>query len=106
MKQTFKLFIVKEEPYLTTDENLVIGDTAIVTVNNRFPTLVECQNQEQINLIQEPKLSMTKRHKVVMKPDTIKLDEETLMAFGEDDSFIIVEVDDGKIKVVNNNEEI
>jgi predicted Fe-Mo cluster-binding NifX family protein len=41
-----------------------------------------------------------------MKPDTIKLDEETLMAFGEDDSFIIVEVEDGKIKVVNNNEEI
>ena len=41
-----------------------------------------------------------------MKPDTIKLDEETLMLFGEDDSFIIVEVEDGKIKVVNNNEEI
>ena len=106
MKQTFKLFIVKEEPYLTTDENLVIGDTAIVTVNNRFPTLVECQNQEQINLIQEPKLSMTKRHKVIMKPEKIDLDDETIRAFGNGDGFIIVEVEDGKIKVVNNNEEI
>ena len=106
MKQTFKLFMVKEEPYLTIDENVVIGDSAIVTVNNRFPTLVECQNEEQIKLIQDPKLSMTKRHKIVMKPNEINLDENIINSFGEDESFITVEVEDGKIKVVNNNEEI
>ena len=106
MKQTFKLFMVKEEPYLTIDENVVIGDSAIVTVNNRFPTLVECQNEEQIKLIQDPKLSMTKRHKIVMKPNEINLDENAINSFGEDESFITVEVEDGKIKVVNNNEEI
>jgi hypothetical protein len=106
MKQTFKLFMVKEEPYLTIDENVVIGDSAIVTVNNRFPTLVECQNEEQIKLIQDPKLSMTKRHKIVMKPNEINLDENTINSFGEDESFITVEVEDGKIKVVNNNEEL
>lgn len=104
MKQTFKLFMVKEEPYLTVDEDVVIGDTVIVTVNNRFPTVVECQNEEQIKLIQTPKLSMTKRHKIVMKPNEISLDEKTINSFGEDESFIIVEVEDGKIKVVGNNE--
>jgi len=104
MKQTFKLFMVKEEPYLTVDEDVVIGDTVIVTVNNRFPTVVECQNEEQIKLIQTPKLSMTKRHKIVMKPNEISLDEKTINSFGEDESFIIVEVEDGKIKVVSNNE--
>ena len=79
MKQTFKLFMVKEEPYLTVDEDVVIGDTVIVTVNNRFPTVVECQNEEQIKLIQTPKLSMTKRHKIVMKPNEISLDEKTIV---------------------------
>jgi len=34
------------------------------------------------------------------------LDDETIRAFGNGDGFIIVEVEDGKIKVVNNNEEI
>jgi hypothetical protein len=96
--------MVKEEPYLTVDEDVVIGDTVIVTVNNRFPTVVECQNEEQIKLIQTPKLSMTKRHKIVMKPNEISLDEKTINSFGEDESFIIVEVEDGKIKVVGNNE--
>jgi hypothetical protein len=96
--------MVKEEPYLTVDEDVVIGDTVIVTVNNRFPTVVECQNEEQIKLIQTPKLSMTKRHKIVMKPNEISLDEKTINSFGEDESFIIVEVEDGKIKVVSNNE--
>lgn len=96
--------MVKEEPFLTIDEDVIIGDTAIVTVNNRFPTVVECQNEEQIKLIQNPKLSMTKRHKIVMKPNEINLDEKTINSFGEDDSFIIVEVEDGEIKVVNNND--
>jgi predicted Fe-Mo cluster-binding NifX family protein len=49
---------------------------------------------------------MTKRHKIVMKPNEINLDENIINSFGEDESFITVEVEDGKIKVVNNNEEI
>ena len=106
MKQTFKLFMVKEKPYLTVDEDLSVGDTAIVTVGEFYPSVVECKNDEQISLIQDSKLSMTKRHKVIMKPEKINLDDETIRAFGNGDGFIMVEVEDGEIKVVNNNEEI
>ena len=106
MKQTFKLFMVKEKPYLTVDEDLVIGDVAIVTVGELYPSVVECRNDEQISLIQDSKLSMTKRHKVIMKPEKINLDDKTMRAFGNGDGFIMVEVEDGEIKVVNNNEEI
>jgi predicted Fe-Mo cluster-binding NifX family protein len=41
-----------------------------------------------------------------MKPEKINLDDETIKAFGNGDSFIMVEVEDGEIKIVNNKEEI
>ena len=104
MKQTFKLFMVKEKPYLTVDEDLSVGDTAIVTVGEFYPTVVECKNDEQISLIQDSKLSMTKRHKVIMKPEKINLDNETIRAFGNEDGFVMVEVEDGEIKIVTDNE--
>jgi len=104
MKQTLKLFMVKEKPYLTVDETVSIGDTAIVTVGDLYPTVVECKNDEVIELIQNPKLSMTKRHKVIMKPEKINLDEETLRAFGNEDGFVLVEVEDGEIKIVTGEE--
>jgi len=104
MKQTFKLFLVKEKPYLTVDEDLSVGDTAIVTVGEFYPTVVECKNNEQISLIQDSKLSMTKRHKVIMKPEKINLDDETIRAFGNEDGFVMVEVEDGEIKIVTDNE--
>jgi hypothetical protein len=104
MKQTFKLFMVKEKPYLTVDEDLSVGDTAIVTVGEFYPTVVECKNDEQISLIQDSKLSMTKRHKVIMKPEKINLDDETIRTFGNEDGFVMVEVEDGEIKIVTDNE--
>ena len=96
--------MVKERPYLTVDENLSVGDTAIVTVGEFYPTVVECKNDEQISLIQDSKLSMTKRHKVIMKPEKINLDDETIRAFGNKDGFVMVEVEDGEIKIVTDNE--
>lgn len=96
--------MVKEKPYLTVDETVSIGDTAIVTVGDLYPTVVECKNDEVIELIQNPKLSMTKRHKVIMKPEKINLDEETLRAFGNEDGFVLVEVEDGEIKIVTGEE--
>jgi hypothetical protein len=96
--------MVKERPYLTVDEDLSVGDTAIVTVGEFYPTVVECKNNEQISLIQDSKLSMTKRHKVIMKPEKINLDDETIRAFGNEDGFVMVEVEDGEIKIVTDNE--
>jgi hypothetical protein len=104
MKQIFKLFIVKDEPYLTVDENVVIGDTAIVTVGDRYPSVVECQNDDQIKLIQDPKLSLTKRHKVVMKPSKLDLDESITGYLNGEDGMIMVEVENGNFKILNEQE--
>jgi hypothetical protein len=104
MKQIFKLFIVKDEPYLTVDENVVIGDTAIVTVGDQYPSVVECQNDDQIKLIQNPKLSLTKRHKVVMKPSELNLDESITGYLNGEDGMIMVEVENGNFKILNEQE--
>ncbi len=100
MEQTFKIFVVKNEPYLTIDEDVKIGDNAIITVVELYPTLVECQNEEQINLFQKPKTSMTKRHKVVMMPDKLELDDDVLNLLSERDEPLTVTYQDGVIKVV------
>ena len=100
MKQIFKLFIVKDEPYLTVDENVVIGDIAIVTVGEQFPSVVECKNDEQIKLIQDSKLSLTKRHKVVMKPNELeelkKLNKTKLTKMRLEELYKIVD----KLKII------
>jgi hypothetical protein len=104
MKQIFKLFIVKNEPFLTVDENLVIGDTAIVTVGDQYPSVVECKNEDQIKLIQDSKLSLTKRHKVVMKPSELDLDESITGYLNGEDGMIMVEVENGNFKILNEQE--
>jgi hypothetical protein len=101
MEQTFKIFVVQNEPYLTIDEAVKVGDKAIVTVGELYPTLVECQNEEQINLIQNPKLSMTKRHKVVMTPDKLDLDNDILNLLSDRNEPLTVTYQDGEIKVVD-----
>ncbi len=78
MEKTFKLFLVEEQPYLTTDENVVIGDKVIVTVGDLYPSVITCQNEEQINLFQKSKLSMTKRYKVIMSPEQINLEKNII----------------------------
>lgn len=100
MEQTFKIFVIQNEPYLTIDEDLKIGDKAIITVGERFPTLVECQNNEQIGLFQDSKLSMTKRHKVVMTPDKLELDNDILNLLSEREDPLSVTYENGNIKVV------
>jgi hypothetical protein len=102
MEQKFKIFMVDDRPYLTVDENVNIGDKAIVTVGDLYPTLVECQNEDQIKIIQESKLSMTKRHKVVLTPDKMNLDKETLKTLIENDGSLFVEYVDGEIKIIEN----
>lgn len=100
MEQTFKIFVVQNEPYLTIDEDVKVGDKVIVTVNEMYATLVECQNEDQINLFQKPKTSMTKRHKVVMTPDKLELDNDILNLLSERDEPLTVTYVDGVIKVV------
>ena len=100
MEQTFKIFVIQNEPYLTIDEDLKVGDKAIITVGELYPTLVECQNNDQIGLFQNSKLSMTKRHKVVMTPDKLELDNDILNLLSERDGPLTVTYENGEIKVV------
>jgi hypothetical protein len=100
MEQTFKIFVVQNEPYLTIDEDVKVGDKAIITVGELFPTFVECQNEEQINLFQKPKTSMTKRHKVVMMGEELILENEILSLLSEREGPLTVTYENGEIKVV------
>jgi hypothetical protein len=100
MGQIFKLFVVKDEPYLTIDENVIIGDKAIVTVNGMFPSVVECFNDEQIGLFQNPFTKMTKRHKVVMGPNEFTIEEDLKQKLVMSETSINVEYEEGEIKII------
>jgi hypothetical protein len=100
MTQIFKLFVVKDEPYLTIDEDVKIGDKAIVTVNGMFPSMVECLNDEQIGLFQTPFTKMTKRHKVVMGPNEFTIEEDLKQKLVMSETSINVEYEEGEIKII------
>lgn len=102
MKDTFKVFMVKDDLYLVSDENVIIGDKAIVTVEDRFPSVVECQNNDQIKLFQESRLKSTKRYKVLEKLNTF--DNDLKKHFDENNDYIFVEVEDGKITIKETEE--
>jgi hypothetical protein len=76
MKQVFKLFIVRQEPYLAVDENVSVGDLAIVTVNDEYPSVVECMNE-------------------------LDLDDSITNYLDGRDGMIMVEVEDGNFKILN-----
>jgi hypothetical protein len=98
--ERFKLFYKNDEYFLTKDEDVVIGDTAIVTVSDLYPTVVECQNDDQINLFQKPRLNSTKRYKVVHKISKIVFDDKTNDLLQQKEGVVIVEYQDGEIKIL------
>jgi len=101
MEKTFKLFLVEEKPYLTIDENVVIGDKVIVTVGDLYPSVITCQNEEQINLFQKSKLSMTKRYKVIMLPEQINLEKNIIEILSLSDKPLNVSYENGEINIIN-----
>ena len=101
MEKTFKLFLVEEQPYLTTDENVVIGDKVIVTVGDLYPSVITCQNEEQINLFQKSKLSMTKRYKVIMSPEQINLEKNIIEILSLSDKPLNVSYENVEINIIN-----
>jgi hypothetical protein len=101
MEQKFKIFLVEKQPYLTIDEDVVVGDKAIISVGDLYPTFVECKNDEQINLFQKPKTSLTKRHKVVMMPEELNLDETMMSLLSEKEGPLTVTYQNGEIKLAD-----
>jgi hypothetical protein len=100
MGQIFKLFMVDKKPYLTIDEEVKIGDMVIVTVGDMYPSVIECKNDEQINVIQKPKTSSTKRYKVIMKPEEVKLEQSIIESLSLNDLPVMVEFENGEINIL------
>lgn len=98
MEKNLKIFLINKKLYLAEDENVSVGDTAILTVNEQFPNIVECKSDDQIKLFQESKLSQTKRYKVLESPNM--LDDTFLSYFDDEDGNITVKITNGKIVVL------
>lgn len=102
MTEALKLFMVKGELYLVSNEKVIIGDKALVTVGDEFPSIVECQNDDQIKLFQESKLSLTRRYKILQKVNDVENDLKK--HFKDKDGFILVEIENGKITIKETEE--
>jgi hypothetical protein len=88
-----KLFVIDEKPYLGSTEEIFVGDDAIVTVNGQYPMIVKCENETVLNLIKDPKLTLTKSFKIHARPDKLKLTPEDIDR--------ILSIDEGVCEVEN-----
>ena len=98
MKKTLKLYMIDEKPYFVSLDPIQIGDKAIVSVNDQYPSIVDCINQQVIDLITNPRLTFTKAHKIFLTPETINLDNKTIQQINEQQSIVEVEVNGQEIK--------
>ena len=98
--ERFKLFYKDNEYFLTKDEDVIVGDTAIITVLDFYPTVVQCQNDDQIKIFQNPLTKSTKRYKVVERLKTDSFDEKTNNLLQQKEGAVMVEYQDGEIKII------
>jgi hypothetical protein len=97
MTRKLKLFIIDEKPYLVSLDQLQIGDKAIVTVGGQYPSLVECKNEQILQLITNSKLTLTKPFKVYLEPDKITLTQTQIDTLTEGDGVLEVIEENGTI---------
>lgn len=90
--------MVDDQPYLVSLDKIEVGDKAIVTVGGQYPSLVECENEQIINLITESKLTLTQAFKIFLGPDKVKLDKKQIELLQEGDGVVEVEIENGEIK--------
>lgn len=96
-----KLFVIDEKPYLGSTEEIFVGDEAIVTVNGQYPMIVKCENDIVLNLIKDPKLTLTRSFKIYAKPERLNLTLEDIdKILSVDEGVCEVEMVDGGIKFV------
>lgn len=97
MKKKLKLHIVDEKPYLVSLDEIKIGDKLIITVGGQYPSIVECKNQITLDLITNPKLTLTQAFKIFMEPDKINLTPDQVDKVIENGGVLEVEIEDNKI---------
>ena len=78
MTKKLKLYIIDEQPYLVSLDEIQVGDKVVVTVNGQYPSIVDCQNETALNLIKNTKLKLTQGHKIFLGPDKIGLTQEQI----------------------------
>jgi hypothetical protein len=98
--ERFKLFYKDNEYFLTKDEDVIVGDTAIITVLDFYPTVVQCQNDDQIKIFQNPLTKSTKRYKVIERLNVDSFDEKTNSILQQKEGAVMVEYVDGEIKII------
>ena len=90
--------MVDEKPFIVSLETLELGDKAIVTVGGQYPTIVNCENDIVLNLLKEPKLSLTNAYKIFMEPESIKFTSDQIEKILENEGELEVELDNGIYK--------
>jgi len=89
--------MVDEKPYLVSLDKIEVGDKAIVTVGGQYPSLVECGNEQIINLITESKLTLTQAFKIFLEPDKINLTKTQIDKLIEGDGVVELEIEGNNI---------
>jgi hypothetical protein len=97
MTKKVKLFMVDEKPYLVSLDKIEVGDKAIVTVGGQYPSVVECGNEQIVNLITESKLTLTQAFKIFLTPEKIELTRPQLDKITEGDGVVEVAIDGDNI---------
>lgn len=97
MIKKVKLYMVDEKPYLVSLDKIEVGDKAIVTVGGQYPSLVECGNEQIINLITESKLTLTQAFKIFLEPDKINLTKTQIDKLIEGDGVVELEIEGNNI---------
>jgi hypothetical protein len=100
MTKKVKLFMVDEQPYLVSLEKIEVGDKAIVTVGGKYPSIVECANEQIINLITDSKLTLTQPFKIFMGPDKVSLTQNQIDNLLEGDGVLEVSEENGVITYI------
>jgi len=97
MIKKVKLFMIDEKPYLASLDPIEVGDKAIVTVGGQYPSIVDCKNEQVLNLITESKLTLTQTFKLFIGPEKITLTNQQIDRLSEGDGVLEVEVAENKI---------
>ena len=97
MTKKVKLFIVDEKPYLGSLDKIEVGDRAIVTVGGKYPSIVECNTEQILNLITDSRLTLTQGYKLYLSPEKIELSKDQIDVILETDGIIEITEENGTI---------
>lgn len=100
MTKKVKLIMVEERPYLVSLDKLEVGDKVIVTVGGQYPNIVECPNEQIIELISNSKLTLNQAFKIYLEPEKITLSKSEIEKLTEGDGVLEVEFENNEYKFI------